>query len=110
MATLGRVAPSSARYARHLSRFNGRAYPKIGVCLPIQAAPPIIAGIATTRKGSRNDRGICYIVNSKLFNSVLTQRRLIIKSRAAVGKLPDCHAAFLYKINYLIRSLEIRVP
>lgn len=45
-------------------------------------------------------------------NSVLTQRRLIIKSRAAVGKLPDCHAAFSYKlfINYLIRSLEIRVP
>lgn len=43
-------------------------------------------------------------------NSVLTQRRLIIKSRAAVGKLPDCHAAFIYKINYLIRSLEIRVP
>ena len=27
---LGRVAPSSARYARHLSRFNGRAYTRKG--------------------------------------------------------------------------------
>ena len=44
-ATLGRVAPSPARYARHLSRFNGRAYPKIGVRVIMQAASPFIAGI-----------------------------------------------------------------
>jgi hypothetical protein len=47
VATLGRVAPSSARYACHLSRFNGRAYPRIGVRLPMQAAPPFIAEIAS---------------------------------------------------------------
>ena len=44
VATLGRVAPSPSRYARHLSRFNGRAYPKIGVRVIMQAAPLIIAG------------------------------------------------------------------
>mgnify|MGYP004453153615 CR=1 FL=1 len=43
VATLGRVAPSSARYACHLSRFNGRAYPKIGVWANV-AAPPFDAG------------------------------------------------------------------
>ena len=48
-ATLGRVAPSSSRYARHLSRFNGRVYPKIGVYPPMLATPPVIAGIATLR-------------------------------------------------------------
>ncbi len=45
VATLGRVALSPSRYARHLSRFNGRAYPKIGVRTPMQFTPSFRAGL-----------------------------------------------------------------
>ena len=50
-ATLGRVAPSSSRYARHLSRFNGRAYPKIGVRTDMKPLRPLLRGLPRPTRG-----------------------------------------------------------